>query len=103
MAALTAGDFDKRTSELTIGKDKAGEDRRIVIPAAAAKLLVEQSKDKLPTAPLFMRSNGKAWDQDSWKLPIAAAVAAAGLPVQATAYTPRPSPKTNPGPKGQPP
>src|SRR3546814_3871642 len=87
MAALTAGDFDKRTSELTIGKDKAGEDRRIVIPAAAAKLLVEQSKDKLPTAPLFMRSNGKAWDKDSWKLPIAAAVAAAGLPVKATAYT----------------
>ena len=87
MASLTAGDFDKRTSELTIGKDKAGEDRRIVIPAAAAELLVEQSKDKLPTAPLFMRANGKAWDKDSWKLPIAAAVAAAGLPVKATAYT----------------
>lgn len=87
MAALTAGDFDKRTSELTIGKDKAGEDRRIVIPAAAAKLLVEQSKDKLPPAPLFMRANGKAWDKDSWKLPIAAAVAAAELPVKATAYT----------------
>ena len=87
MAALTAGDFDMRTSELTIGKDKAGEDRRIVIPAAAAKLLVEQSKNKLPTAPLFMRANGKAWDKDSWKLPIAAAVAAADLPVKATAYT----------------
>lgn len=87
MASLAAGDFDKRTSELTIGKDKAGEDRRIVIPAAAARIFVEQSKNKLPTAPLFMRANGKAWDKDSWKLPIATAVAAAGLPVKATAYT----------------
>ncbi len=34
-----------------------------------------------------MRGNGKAWDKNSWKLPIAAAVAAAGLPGDATAYT----------------
>jgi hypothetical protein len=34
-----------------------------------------------------MRANGKAWDKNSWKLPIAAAVAAAGLPSAATAYT----------------
>jgi integrase len=87
LAALTAGDFDKRTSELTIGKDKAGRDRRIVIPADAAKLLTAQAANKLPSAPLFMRGNGKAWDKNYWKLPIAAAVKAAGLPAGATAYT----------------
>lgn len=87
LAALTAGDFDKRTEELTIGKDKTGKPRRIQVPADAAKLLAVQAKDKLPTAPLFMRSNGKPWDKNTWKLPIAAAVRAAKLPADATAYT----------------
>jgi integrase len=87
LAALLAGDFDKRTAELTIGKDKTGKPRRIQLPAAAAKLFAEQVTNKLPTAPLFMRNNGKAWDKSSWKLPIGAAVIAAGLPDGASAYT----------------
>ena len=87
MAALTAGDFDKRTAELTIGKDKTGKPRRIQLPQEAAQLLAKQAKNKLPGAPLFMRANGKAWDKDSWKRPIASAVTAAELPADATAYT----------------
>lgn len=87
LAALNARDFDKRTAELTIGKDKTGKPRRIQLPSEAAKLLAAQVTNKLPTAPLFMRANGKAWNKDSWKLPIAAAVAAAKLPREATAYT----------------
>ena len=87
MAALKAGDFDKRTFELTIGKDKNGKARRIQIPAEAGALLTAQAKNKLPAASLFMRANGKAWDKSSWKLPIGAAVKAAGLPGDATAYT----------------
>lgn len=87
LAALTAGDFDKRTAELTIGKDKTGKPRRIQLPQEAAKLLAAQAKNKLPGAALLMRANGAAWNKNSWKLPIAAAVAAAGLPGDATAYT----------------
>lgn len=87
LAGLTAGDFDKRTSELTIGKDKTGKPRRIQLPQEAANLLADQAKNKLPGAALLMRANGKAWNKDSWKQPIAAAVAAAGLPGDATAYT----------------
>jgi hypothetical protein len=87
MASLVARDFEKRTSELTVGKDKAGKGRRIEISAAAAELLTEQSNNKLPTAPLFMCANGKAWNKDSWKLPFASVVAAAELPGKATAYT----------------
>ncbi len=87
LAGLTAGDFDKRTAELTIGKDKNGKPRRIQLPQEAAKLLADQAKDKLPGAALLMRANGKAWNKDSWKLPIAAAVVVAGLPGDATAYT----------------
>jgi integrase len=87
LAALTAGDFDKRTAELTIGKDKTGKPRRIQLPQEAAKLLTAQAKNKLPGAALLMRANGTAWNKDSWKLPIAAAVKAAALPAEATAYT----------------
>jgi len=87
LAALNAGDFDKRTAELTIGQDKNGKPRRIQVPSEAAKLLAGQAADKLPSAPLFMRGNGKRWDKNSWKLPIATAVNAAGLPADATAYT----------------
>jgi len=87
LAALAVGDFDKRTAELTIGKEKNGKPRRIQLPAAAAKLLAAQGKNKLPSAPLFMRSNGKHWDRNSWKLPVAAAAKEANLPKGTTAYT----------------
>lgn len=87
LAALVVGDFDGRTSELTVGKDKNGKPRRIELPEDAGKLFSKQAKDKLPTAPLFMRSNGKAWNKDSWKLPIGAAANNANLPRGTTAYT----------------
>ena len=87
LAGLAAGDFDSRTLELSIGKDKTGKPRRIQLPQQAADLFAEQAKDKLPAAPLFMRSNGKAWDKNSWKLPITAVVVAADLPPSASAYT----------------
>lgn len=87
LAALTVGDFDERTAELTIGKDKTGKPRRIQLPSEASTLLVTQAKNKLPAAPLFMRSNGKAWDRETWKRPISKAVKAAGLPTETTAYT----------------
>ncbi|MBV9931318.1 MAG: tyrosine-type recombinase/integrase [Alphaproteobacteria bacterium] len=87
MAGLNAGDFDKRTSELTIGEDKSGKPRRILLPPATAALIADQAKNKLPGAPLFMRGNGGRWDKETWKKPITAAVRAAGLPTGATAYT----------------
>jgi integrase len=87
MAGLKVGDFDRRTSELTIGQDKNGKPRRIQLPVEAARLLSDQAFNKLPGAPLFMRANGKVWDRDSWKKPIAAAVLSSALPADATAYT----------------
>lgn len=87
LAALTVADFDSRTSELTIGKDKNGKPRRIKLPPQAVALFTAQAKRKLPAAPLLMRDNGKAWDKNSWKLPINNAVKTAKLPDGATAYT----------------
>lgn len=87
VAALTAGDFDRTTSELTVGKDKAGNGRRIMLPATVAGLFTEQAKGKLPSAPLFMRPNGRPWCKETWKGPIAEAAKAAKLPTGTTAYT----------------
>ncbi|WNO53646.1 tyrosine-type recombinase/integrase [Stakelama saccharophila] len=87
VAQLTVADFDKRTSELSIGKDKSGKPRRILIPPAAAELFAAQAKGKSPTAPLMTRANGKPWDCSTWKDPIAKAVIAAKLPAGTTAYT----------------
>lgn len=87
VAALTVADFDKRTSELTVAKDKTGNGRRIVVPATAAQFFKASSKGKLPAAPLFMRANGKAWDKETWKGPIADAAKAARLPSGVVAYT----------------
>lgn len=87
VAALTAGDFDRRTRELTIGEDKAGNGRRIVVPEGAAFDFMEASKHKLPAAPLFTRANGKPWDKETWAAPIASAARAAALPIGVTAYT----------------
>ncbi|SFK62459.1 Site-specific recombinase XerD [Sphingomonas sp. NFR04] len=87
VASLTAGNFDERTSELTIGKDKSGKPRRILVPAGAAKFFAAQAKGKLAHAPLLARANGKPWDKETWKRPIAEAVVAATLPCGTTAYT----------------
>lgn len=86
VAALTVGNFDKRLNSLTVGKDKAGQDRKITLPASTAAFFNEQAKDKLPSAPLFARADGAAWNKDSWKYPFKAAVIAAELPTAATAY-----------------
>ncbi len=87
VAALTVRSFDKRLDTLTIGKDKSGKDRKITLPKSTTAFFNELTKDKLPNAPLCARTNGAAWDKDSWKHPLKAAVVAAGLPAAATAYS----------------
>ena len=86
VAAFTVANFDKRLNTLVIGKDKAGQDRKITLPTLTASFFTEQAKNKLPSAPLFARANGTAWNKDSWKYPFKEAVTAAKLPLAATAY-----------------
>lgn len=87
VASLSSGDFDKRTRELTIGKDKSGKPRRIIVPESVAQQIAAETKDRLPTAALFMRANGNRWTKEYWNAPIAAAADQANLPVGITAYT----------------
>lgn len=86
VAALIVGNFDQRLGVLTIGKDKAGRDRKITLPASTAAFLIELAKSKLPTAPLISRAHGQFWNKDAWKDPFKTAAKAANLPLTATAY-----------------
>lgn len=90
LASRTAGDFDKRTRTLVIGREaKTGKARKITVPQAVADFLLEQAKGKLPDAPLLRQVNGRAWNKDAWKGPVKEAVKAAGLPSGTCAYTMR--------------
>jgi integrase len=86
VAAFKVSNFDKRLNTLVVGKDKAGQDRKITLPSSTAAFFAEQAKGKLPNAPLFARADGVAWNKDSWKYPFKDAVKAAKLPTAATAY-----------------
>jgi integrase len=87
LASLTVGKLNSQLGVLTVGKDKAGRDRKIKLPPETAQFFVQQSKDKLPGAPLLARADGVAWNKDSWKKPIRAAAVAAGLVDSVTSYT----------------
>ncbi|QIG54754.1 tyrosine-type recombinase/integrase [Altererythrobacter sp. BO-6] len=87
LAGLTVRDFDKRTRALTVGKDKNGNPRQLTMPPKIAAFFEAQVQDKLPTASIFARAGGEAWNKDAWKYPIKDAVKAAGLPSAASAYT----------------
>ena len=87
LATLTARDFEKRTRTLTIGKDKNDNPRQISLPTLIADFFAAQVKGKLPTAPIFARHSGDAWNKDSWKHPIKDAVRKANLPDAVSAYT----------------
>ncbi len=86
VAGLRAKDYNKRFSALVIGKDKVGRERTVVLPPATAAFFAAQTKDKLPTASIFTRADGKSWDKDAWKGPVKDAVIAAKLPADITAY-----------------
>lgn len=87
VAGLTVGHLDQRLGVLSIGQDKAGGDRKIQLPPVSLAFFIECAKDKLATAPLLSRADGRAWDKDGWKGPIKDAVVAAELPFAVTAYT----------------
>lgn len=87
LASLRCQDFEPRTSELAIGKDKNGKPRRIKLPTRATELVRMQAQGKPPSAPLFARLNGTPWNKNSWKKPIKLAAKAADLPADTTAYT----------------
>lgn len=86
LAALNAGSFDARLGVLTIGKDKAGGDRKVKLPPSTADFFAALTDGKLSTDPLIAQDSGRRWNKDDWKGPVKAAAAAAKLPEQTVAY-----------------
>ncbi|CAN7368651.1 tyrosine-type recombinase/integrase [Acidovorax sp. LjRoot129] len=89
MAALTTGNFDKRLGVLTVGKDKAGSDRKLHLPDITAKLFAAHCKDKLPDAYIFTNSAGRPWGRDTWGYQFRQAAQRAGMPEKSTTYSVR--------------
>src|SRR5690606_2343348 len=87
LAGLNAGDYNPRLKTLRVGVDKAGKDRKLILQGATADFLAKHTEGKAPDAPLLTRADGARWNKDAWKDPVKAAVLAAGLPAEATAYT----------------
>ena len=86
VAALVVKNFDKRLGVLTIGKDKAGRDRKIALPASTAQFFSEQAQNKLSGAPLIARSDGRFWDKDAWKRIFKKTATSAKVAPNATLY-----------------
>ena len=67
IAQLTVGDFNKAQRTLYVPFDKANARRKIPIGDQLFNFLEEVTKNKLPKALIFTRSNGAAWEKHSWK------------------------------------
>ena len=89
LAALRVRDYDARGKALVIGKDKAGADRRVPLPAAIATFFQAMTKGKLPNAPLIANDTGGSWTRYQWRAPIKQVAAAAGLPEETIMYAVR--------------
>lgn len=89
LAALTVASLDERLAVVTVGKDKAGKDRKIKLPPSTSAFFAAQAKEKTPFAPLLARQDGSAWNKDAWKWPIKEAALAANLPAGTTCYAMR--------------
>jgi len=87
LAALKVSSFELRLSVLTIGKDKAGRDRRIKLPVATAAMFAALCMNRPFDAPIFRQDDGQAWNKDAWKKPLKPAARSAGLSESVTAYT----------------
>jgi integrase len=85
LASLKVADFSKSQGTLDL-EGKTGR-RTATVSSAACQFFTEQSKAKLPTAPLLSREYGDHWNKDSWKKMFKDAVKRARLPTDTVMYT----------------
>lgn len=87
VAHLKVGNHEPRLSTLNVGKDKAGANRWLPLPAAVNDFLIRVAANRPAGEPLFVRECGLPWTKDAWKKLIKRAVVKAGLPEQTVLYT----------------
>lgn len=79
--------FDARTELMTF-VGKTGE-RTVFLSKPAVALFKRLAKDKLPSASLLTRDDGKSWAHSDWDLLVKEAATKAGLPKGVVLYTAR--------------
>jgi site-specific recombinase XerD len=77
--------YEPRTESITF-TSKTGP-RTVPLPRAAVALFNRIAKDKLPSAWLFTREDGKPWGHSDWDEPVREAARKAGLPEGVCLYT----------------
>lgn len=85
LTSARRGAFDVRTRTLAVS-GKTGS-RTIPLAPAAIELFQRLSRDKLPTAYLLVRDDGKPWGHSDWDELVKRAAVAAGLPANTCLYT----------------
>ena len=77
LAAAIVADFDGTTLRLAHRKGRPAKLRRrhVVLGAEATEFFKEQSKDKLPNAPLFTEDGETPWRRHVWSRAVRAAIA----------------------------
>src|SRR5215469_4571575 len=77
LAATIVADFDGRTLRLAHRKGRPAKlrPRHVLLSAEAIEFFNEQSKDKLPSAPLFAEDGETPWRRHIWAREMRAAVA----------------------------
>lgn len=86
LRSLLAGDYDKARRILSIRDGKTGP-REVPVSDAAAALFKRLTARKLPTAPLFARDDGKAWEHSDQDELMRDAAKKAKLPAGTVFYT----------------
>lgn len=66
LAAVAVADFDREHGTLNVRTSKT-KARLVTLSSAALEFFTEQTKGKLPTAPLLARADGSYWNKDGWK------------------------------------
>lgn len=84
---MLVGDFSRRNGTLHIRRSKAHAAYVLKLPPHLFRFFENQSRNKLPTAPMFSDPTGKAWNKDSWNEPIAEAGKRAGIEFRVVAYS----------------
>jgi len=77
LAATVVADFDGRTLRLAHRKGRPAKlrPRHVLLSAEAIEFFKEQSKDKLPSAPLFTEDGETPWRRHIWAREMRAAIA----------------------------
>jgi integrase len=86
IAKLRVGDYTPATGELHVPFDTKVGGRTIIVSSQLRDLVERCAAGRASSVPLFARSDGRFWNNDSWKRPFKRAVKKAGLDSRVVPY-----------------